>query len=41
VDLGHGPTRVLGNERRQLALAPYLAALCFLPLGFVLWRRNV
>jgi hypothetical protein len=40
-DLGHGPTRVLGNERRQLALAPYLAALCFLPLVFVLWRRNV
>ena len=40
-DLGQGPTRVLGNERRQLALAPYLAALCFLPLGFVLWRRNV
>jgi hypothetical protein len=40
-DLGHGQTRVLGNERRQLALAPYLAALCFLPLAFVLWRRNV
>jgi hypothetical protein len=40
-DLGQGPTRVLGSERRQLALAPYLAALCFLPLGFVLWRRNV
>jgi hypothetical protein len=40
-DLGHGPTRVVGNERRELALAPYLAALCFLPLGFVLWRRNV
>jgi hypothetical protein len=40
-DLGQGPTRVLGNERRQLALAPYLAALCFLPLGFVLRRRNV
>jgi hypothetical protein len=40
-DLGQGPTHVLGNERRELALAPYLAALCFLPLGFVLWRRNV
>jgi VWA domain-containing protein len=41
VDLGHGPTRVVGNERRELALAPYFAALCFLPLAFVLWRRNV
>lgn len=40
-DLGHGETRLLGNERRQLALAPYLTALCFLPLAFVLWRRNV
>jgi hypothetical protein len=40
-DLGQGSTRVLGTESRQLALAPYLAALCFVPLGFVLWRRNV
>jgi VWA domain-containing protein len=40
-DLGDGPTRVVGDDRRQLALAPYFAALCFLPLGFVLWRRNV
>jgi hypothetical protein len=40
-DLGTGATRVVGNEQRELALAPYLCALCFLPLGFVLWRRNV
>lgn len=40
-DLGQGPTRAVGSERRELALAPYLAALCFLPLAFVLWRRNV
>jgi hypothetical protein len=39
--LGQGSTRVVGNEQRRLALAPYLAGLCFLPLGFVLWRRNV
>ena len=39
--LGNGETRVVANEQRRLALAPYLAGLCFLPLGFVLWRRNV
>ena len=39
--LGRGSTRVVGSEQRQLALAPYLAGLCFLPLGFLLWRRNV
>jgi von Willebrand factor type A domain len=40
-DLGHGPSRILRNEQRQLAFAPYLAGLCFLPLGLVLWRRNL
>jgi hypothetical protein len=40
-DLGSGPTRVARTERRQLALAPYVATLCFLPLALLLWRRNV
>jgi hypothetical protein len=40
-DVGQGATRALGSEDRQLALAPYLAAFCFVPLGFILWRRNV
>ncbi|HZC29509.1 MAG TPA: VWA domain-containing protein [Gaiellaceae bacterium] len=39
--LGNGSTRVVADEHRRLALAPYLAGLCFLPLGFVLWRRNM
>jgi hypothetical protein len=38
---GSGPTRAreLGGER--LALAPYLTLAAFLPLVYVLWRRNV
>jgi hypothetical protein len=40
-DLGSGPSRVLEKERRRFALAPYVAALAFLPLGFLFWRRNV
>jgi hypothetical protein len=39
--LGSGPTRVLEKERRRFALAPYVAAFAFLPLGFLLWRRNL
>jgi von Willebrand factor type A domain len=39
--VGHGSTHVIGSEQRQLALAPYLAGLCFIPLGFLLWRRNL
>jgi hypothetical protein len=40
-DLGSGPTEVLKNEERRLELAPYLAGFAFLPLGFLLWRRNL
>src|SRR5919198_1337345 len=40
-DLGSGPTRVLEKERRRVALAPYVAAFAFLPLGFLFWRRNL
>jgi len=39
--LGSGPTRPreLGGER--LALMPYVTLMAFLPLGFLLWRRNL
>jgi hypothetical protein len=40
-DVGSGPTRVLEKERRRFALAPYVAAFAFVPLGFLFWRRNV
>lgn len=39
--LGSGPHLDLKKERRQRELAPYFAAFAFLPLGFLLWRRNV
>jgi hypothetical protein len=39
--LGSGPTEVLKEEKRRLALAPYFAGLAFLPLGFLVWRRNL
>jgi hypothetical protein len=39
--VGSGPTKVLEKERRRFALAPYVAAFAFLPLGFLLWRRNL
>ncbi len=38
--LGEGPTAVEGETGKQLALAPYLAALAFVPLGLALWRRD-
>jgi hypothetical protein len=40
-DLGSGPTRVLLREQRQLALAPWVACFAFVPLGFLLFRRNL
>jgi hypothetical protein len=39
--VGSGRTEVRGNERNKLALAPYTVALAFLPLGLLLWRRNL
>jgi VWA domain-containing protein len=39
--LGEGPTRVLAREQRRLALAPWFAGVAFVPLGFLLWRRNL
>jgi hypothetical protein len=40
-DVGSGPTAVLHSEERRLELAPYFAGFCFLPLAFLLWRRNL
>lgn len=39
--VGQGPTAVLTEEHRRLDLAPYLAGFAFLPLGFLLFRRNL
>lgn len=38
--LGEGPTVVRGVKRNRIALAPYLAGAVFLPLAFLLWRRD-
>jgi hypothetical protein len=38
---GRGRTVVEGREKSRIALAPYAIALTFLPLGLVLWRRNL
>jgi hypothetical protein len=39
--VGSGRTEVRGNERNKLALAPYTVAFALLPLGLLLWRRNL
>jgi hypothetical protein len=40
-DVGTGPARAVQAERgSRLPLAPYLAAVAFLPLGLLLWRRD-
>jgi hypothetical protein len=40
-DLGSGPTAAVTHDQEQVAMAPWIAALAFLPLGFLLWRRNL
>ena len=40
-DLGGGPTVALKHEQEQLAMAPWIAGMAFIPLAFLLWRRNV
>jgi hypothetical protein len=37
--LGSGTTVTRGEQRNELALAPYLAGAVFLPLFLLLWRR--
>jgi hypothetical protein len=39
--VGSGRTKVEGREKSRIALAPWAVALTFLPLGLVLWRRNL
>lgn len=39
--VGRGRTEVRGDERTKIALAPFAVGLAFLPLGLVLWRRNL
>jgi hypothetical protein len=37
--LGSGPVKTV-HETARLALMPYVTAAAFLPLAFLLWRRN-
>ena len=39
--LGSGPTSERSLEGERLALMPYLTLVAFVPLGFLLWRRNL
>jgi hypothetical protein len=38
--VGSGPTLVEGEKRRDIPLAPPLAAVAFVPLALLLWRRD-
>jgi von Willebrand factor type A domain len=38
--VGKGETRPLGEDASRTTLAPYLFLGAFVPLGFLLWRRN-
>lgn len=40
-DLGAGKPRAHGQERGKYSVAPYVALAAVLPLGFLLWRRNL
>jgi hypothetical protein len=39
--LGRGPLHGVGEGLRVIALARWLVLLSLLPLGFLLWRRNI
>jgi hypothetical protein len=39
--LGTGPKGTRGRDLQSLALAPFVLALAFVPLGFILYRRNL
>jgi hypothetical protein len=38
--VGEGKPRRVGEDSSRMSLAPYLFLTAFLPLGFLLWRRN-
>ena len=40
-DIGRGPMLALEHDQERFAMAPWLAGFAFLPLGFLLWRRNL
>jgi von Willebrand factor type A domain len=39
--VGEGRPRPAGEDTSRLSLAPYLFLTAFVPLGFLLWRRNL
>ena len=39
--LGHGPLHGVGEGLHVVALARWLVLASLLPLGFLLWRRNI
>jgi hypothetical protein len=39
-ELGEGPTR-RREQRDLLALMPYVMLIALVPLGFLLWQRNL
>jgi von Willebrand factor type A domain len=39
--VGEGDSRPLGEDTARMSLAPYLFLGAFVPLGFLLWRRNL
>jgi hypothetical protein len=39
--IGSGETEVSEDDRREIPLAPYAVAFAFLPLGLLIWRRNL
>jgi len=39
--IGIGETEVDDDDRHEIPLAPYTVALAFLPLGLLVWRRNL
>ena len=39
--LGSGETKVDDDDGREVPLAPYAVGLAFLPLGLLVWRRNL
>ena len=40
-DLGKGPTTTRGRELRSTTLTPWFVGLAFLPLLYILYRRNL
>jgi hypothetical protein len=39
--MGTGPTATRGRELQSMQLTPFFVALAFLPLLYILYRRNL